>query len=980
MGLWSTLFGALICATALGVAADLAPPETFEGRRVAAIRWEPPTQPVARADLARILPIKPGEPLQLAVVRDAIKKLYATGDYSDIEFETQPTGDGVTLVIRTTEQWFVGPVEVVGKVNTPPSEGQLANATRLELGTPFDETDLRTATEGVRNLLERNGLYLAEINTKVDRDSEHQQVALTFRIESGKRARLALPLVQGDTRIPPDQVAKAAKYHGLFRWKAATEENTQDGLRNIRQKYNKQDRLTANVQLDHQEYLPATRQVRNTITVDGGPKIKIRTEGAKVSQSKLQEYVPVYDEETVNRDLLVAGVRNLRDYFQNRGYFDVQVDFTQKSVSADERDITYTVDLGERHKVVRLDIKGVHYFKEENIRERIFLHSAGVIRLRRGRYTEGFARRDKAAIEALYRENGFRDVNVTIDAHDDYLGKKGDVAITVTVQEGPEYFVSSFTLDGVTRKDKGTIVALLASQPGQPFSDSSIAVDRNYILELYQSAGYPDVEFQYKATPGPEPHQMAVAYTVREGSPRYVRDVLITGLHHTSHRLVDPNVLVKPGQPLSWTDMGRMQRRLYNLGVFDKVDMAVQNPSGDTQNKYVLYHMTEGRRWLMAIGLGAEIARVGGSQTSLDNPTGANGFSPRGAFEISRLNLWGLGHSLNFKSRYSTLDRRVALNYLAPRFRNVEGRNISITALYDNTRDVLTFTARRIEGSFQVSQRYSKATTFLYRYTWRNVKVDNGTLKINPLLIPLQSQAADIAFIGGSVIRDRRDDPTNAHHGMFNSADFDLVEHIFGGNKNFMRFLGRTSYYKQIKPDWVFATNTQLGIIRPFRVTPGVSSFNYIPIPERFFGGGGNSDRGFPYNQAGPRDPTTGFPIGGNALFFHSTELRFPFIGENMNAVIFHDMGNVYTGVSSISFRVHQNNIQDFDYMVHAVGFGIRYKTPVGPVRVDLAYSINPPTFFGLHGTYQQLLFGGATQTIQNLPHFNFFISIGQAF
>src|SRR5262249_31623044 len=155
--------------------------------------------------------------------------------------------------------------------------------------------------------------------------------------------------IEGDPRMPVSKLADKAKYKALFRWKPATEDNTQNGLRNIRKEYNKQDRLTANIGLDHEDYLPETRQVRPTITVDAGPKIKIRTEGAKVSQSKLQEYVPIYDEETVNRDILVTGVRNLRDYFQNRGYFDVRVDFTQKDVGADERDITYTIDLGERH-------------------------------------------------------------------------------------------------------------------------------------------------------------------------------------------------------------------------------------------------------------------------------------------------------------------------------------------------------------------------------------------------------------------------------------------------------------------------------------------------------------------------------------------------------------------------------------------------------------------------------------------------------
>jgi outer membrane protein insertion porin family len=99
-----------------------------------------------------------------------------------------------------------------------------------------------------------------------------------------------------------------------------------------------------------------------------------------------------------------------------------------------------------------------------------------------------------------------------------------------------------------------------------------------------------------------------------------------------------------------------------------------------------------------------------------------------------------------------------------------------------------------------------------------------------------------------------------------------------------------------------------------------------------------------------------------------------------MQGVLFHDFGNIFKDLSSFSFGVHQKNLQDFNYMVHAVGFGIRYKTPVGPVRVDLAYSINPPTFFGLQGTYQQLVLGTATSQVQSISHFQFFFSIGQTF
>jgi outer membrane translocation and assembly module TamA len=135
----------------------------------------------------------------------------------------------------------------------------------------------------------------------------------------------------------------------------------------------------------------------------------------------------------------------------------------------------------------------------------------------------------------------------------------------------------------------------------------------------------------------------------------------------------------------------------------------------------------------------------------------------------------------------------------------------------------------------------------------------------------------------------------------------------------------------------------------------------------------------------------TGFPLGGNALFFNTFELRFPLLGSNIGGVIFHDAGNVFTSIGDITLRASQHNLQDFDYMVHAVGFGIRYKTPVGPVRVDLAYSINPPSYVGFSGTVSQLLACNPNLPLNQLPavctpvqqsvsHFQFSFSIGQAF
>ena len=962
------------------MAADIAPRSTYEGQRIENVRFDPPAQPLASDDLNSLLTWKPGDPLHLTDVRATIKRLYATGAYASVDISAEPAAAGVEVIIRTTEQWFIGPIEARGKVALPPSEGQLADAAQLQLGQPFNDDDLDRAVAGMRSLLERNGLYNAKITPSIQRDAIHQDVSITFQVDSGKRARLTAPVINGETRLPEEEIAKAAKYKGWFKWKFATDSNVQAGVRNILNRYSRKDRLTANVTLDKREYLPAQNQVRTTIHADGGPVVKINATEAKISKSNLKKYVPVFEEQSVNNDLLVNGARNLRDYFQFQGYFDVQVDFATTTPTKDLEQITYHIGLGERHKVALVAVIGNRYFKTPEIRARMYTQAAGFIRLRHGRYSQSFASRDDDAISALYRDNGFRDIKVTATTQDNYKGKKGDVAVTFHIQEGRQYLVSNMHVDGLSLPNSDKVLQQLASAPGQPYSETNVANDRDFILSQCQAAGYSSATFDFRAQPVPGENKMTVAYNVTLGPQQTVREVVITGLKATRQRLIKPTLSVKAGDPLSLDAMGNMQRELYNLGVFDKVDMAIQDPDGAVPDKYVLFHLTEGHKYYTAIGVGAQVARFGGNQSSLDSPSGTTGFAPNFDFEISRLNLWGLGHSVNFKSRYSTLDRKVSLNYLAPRFRDVEGRNISFTALYDNTRDVLTFNAVRYEGSVQYSQKLSKPTTLLVRYTWRDSKVDQATLKINPLLIPLFSQPSRIAEIGTSLVQDKRDDPTNAHKGIYNSLDVDLAQSDFGGNKNFLRFLGRNSYYKTFHGEYTLASNTEFGVIYSYNLGPAFIPSTYIPLPERFFGGGQNSDRGFPYEQAGPRDPETGFPLGGNALLFHSTEFRFPLLGDNIGGVLFHDMGNVYSGLSRLSFRVHQNGLEDFNYMVHAAGFGLTYRTPLGPVRLDLAYSINPPSFNGLKGTYQQLIQNQATRQLQSVSHFQFFFTIGQPF
>jgi outer membrane protein insertion porin family len=970
----------------------LAQAQNYEGRLVITIQFDPKEQPLDSSELHEILPLQKDKPLHVADVRASIERLFATGRYADIQVDAEPYSeggkDGVIVRFLTKNSWFIGAVTAAGRISSPPRPGQLENASGLDLGQPFSETKLQEAAAAQQRLMESNGLFQSQIKPSFEYDNAYQQINIHFDVTSGPRAHFASPVLLGDIKLDPKRIVTATRFRRwiLNTWKPMTETRVRQGLDGVRSLYQRENRLEARVSLDSMKYDPDTNTALPALQIDAGPRIQVNSIGAKISQKQLQRYVPIFEEHAVDNDLLMEGQRNLRDYLQSQGFFEAQVEFKPQRVANDKATIDYLVNAGPRHKLVDIEISGNKYFGTEAIRERMYLQTAAFLQFPHGRYSESLLRRDHDSIVNLYQSNGFREVSVTSRTQDDYRGKHGEIAVFLEIQEGPQSFVDSLTVDGIEHLDRGAVLTALSSAKGQPFSEFSVAVDRDAILAQYFDRGFASATFEWSSKPAALPNRVDLHYVVHEGEQQFVRQVLISKLVYTRPTLVDRKLTLNPGDPLSPTAVTDTQRQLYSLGVFARVDAAIQDPDGATDTKYVLYQLDEARRYSMAVGVGAQLGRIGGCNNCLDAPSGATGFSPRVSLDLSRNNLWGLSHSLSLRTRISTLDKRALLNYSWPRFAGNDKLNVAITGLFEYSKDVRTFDYMRLEGSGQLSQRLTKSTTLFYRLAYRRVSVSN--LNVTPFLIPTLSQPVRVGIASLNLVQDRRDDPVDPHKGVYNTVDIGLAEHVIGSQRNFGRMLIRNASYYQIGKKFVLARSTELGIIRAFHYSG--DPLDAIPLPERFFGGG-NSHRGFPDNQAGPRDGLTGFPLGGNALLFNQTELRFPLIGDNVGGVLYHDMGNVYSSVENISFRYHQKNLQDFDYMVHGVGFGIRYRTPVGPLRLDLGYSVNPPYFNGFKGTLEQLQNAGVNPcpapggapyqcVVQNVSHFQFFFSIGQTF
>jgi len=949
----------------------------YEGRVVGRIDFDPVDQPIPRDQLDKLLPIHPGDPLKLADVHTAIQNLYQTGRFANISISAFDEGSTMVLNISTELSYFVGQVTLAG-VQEPPNRSQLTTASKLELGTPFEDNDMEQAVQNMVERMRSNGFHNAKVDYTVDRDPATEEAAIHFDIHAGARARFDGLILTGKFTKTPESIIKASHWRRGFLfltlpgWRFATESRVTSGVASVRQDFQKGNHLEAQVTLEKLDYHAEKNTVTPTIAIENGPTVQVQTTGAKVSRGKLKQLIPVFQERTVDRTLLVEGQRNLVEYFQSQGYFDAAVEFSDDRPSADTYEINYAIERNQRFKLAHIEITGNKFFHTETLRERMYITPASFPRFRYGRYSQKQLERDKDTLKDLYRANGFREAEIASTVDSNYHGKNGELGVVLEVKEGPLWLVGKLDFEGFPENDLKYLTSTLQSNMGEPFSEANIAADRDAILSYYYNNGYPDATFDWAQTPGEGANHVNLKYTLHTGKRVYVRSVLLRGLKTTRPSLADKRISPKPGDPLSQQAIAASQQKLYDLGIFSKVQTAIQDPGGEEDLKYVLFEVDEASRYSLTVGVGAQLARIGGGVTTFDDPAGSTGFAPRVSIGISRLNLFGLGQTLSLNTLISTIEQRAVLTYIIPRFGGHEKLTLTVSGLFDSAFDIRTFAQEREEGSVQLAQRLTRQYQIQYRFAMRHVTISD--LKISNELIPLLSQPVRVGIASTTFIQDRRDDPIDTHRGMYNSLDIGIALPEFASTTDFTRVLFHNTTYHPIGKNIVIARNLQFGYIQR------IGGLAEVPLAERWYSGGSTSDRAFPDNQAGPRDLVTGFPIGGNALLFHSTEIRFPLIGDNLRGVLFHDMGNVYDNINDISFRFRQRDKQDFDYAVQAVGFGIRYRTPIGPIRADFSFSPDAPRFYGFAGSYEQLIQNQGVLTTQKINSFQFHFSLGQTY
>jgi outer membrane protein assembly factor BamA len=430
----------------------------------------------------------------------------------------------------------------------------------------------------------------------------------------------------------------------------------------------------------------------------------------------------------------------------------------------------------------------------------------------------------------------------------------------------------------------------------------------------------------------------------------------------------------------------------------------------------VLLQATEARRWVVTYGFGFE-AQTGTPQANCTTgcpPNGTTNVSPRVLVDITRNNLFGREQSASLRGNYGLLQQRISLQYQNPHFVGNRDLGMTIAGGYANSRDVTTYVASKLETGVRFTQHFSnqalglsRAHTFIYEFAFRRVKVAEDSLQVYPDAKTLLSTAVRVSGPAITWVRDTRDSPLDATRGTYTSFQEFVSAGKLGAQAQFNRLdVSNSSYYGFNKNRYVLARNTRYGQERAY----GSDEARLLPLPERLYAGGATSLRGFSWNAAGPRDPQTGFPIGGAGALVNSTEMRLPpptlpWLGNSLSFVLFHDMGNIFANAGDAwisALRIHQpdrdtcknltgDNLNgpessigqlgncSFNYFSHAAGLGLRYHTPVGPIRLDFSYNLNPPIYPVL-GTSAGLFPNPADRYVGQAAHFNFFFSLGQTF
>lgn len=683
-----------------------------------------------------------------------------------------------------------------------------------------------------------------------------------------------------------------------------------------------------------------------------GPRVDLEVGGARREKALKKAVLESWEDVVDAGDLEAAGARALEASLGLNGRAAARIASSRRQSERSIR-IAYAIDAGPEVSVRSIGFHGASAVPEEELRR--------AMETREDRWnTTGKLRpaalaRDREAIRAVYLGRGHLDVKVG----EPLIALSPDrrhAEVRIPIEEGEPWRLGAVVLEGAVTYPAAALREATLLREGDVLRPSAVETARERIRDLLDANGYNAAKVRSRID-GP-PARAAVTFTIEEGPRQTLDKVVVRGNTRTNHPVIAREVSLGPGEPLGRDAILETQRKLYALGLFRAVDVeAVPDPDDPSRARMVV-QVEEGDPLLTAWGAG------------YNSEERIQGFG-----QIGHNNLFGTGRAASLLLRGSSVSRRAQFTLSDRRLFGIPFDGL-ITSFWE-LRERESFKVRRAGGALQLSRKLSSRVTALGRYSLEKVSAfDVELTRAEETDIGIED--VRLANVGASIARDTRDDILEPGRGTFATGDLRLYLTPLGSTQQLARAFTSLAAFGRLGRSVVAAGSVRLGLARP------LASTNRVPLAERFFAGGDTTLRGFDPDEAGPLDPNTLLPAGGELTVLLNGELRFPVYGA-LKGVVFYDAGNTFFKPgefrwSGTAFVIEENvgRVALQDGIRHVLGAGLRLDTPLGPLRLEYGRKMDrrfeDPCYLVTSS-------GGALRRqCRTESPYEIFLSIGQAF
>jgi outer membrane protein insertion porin family len=867
-----------------------------DAARITAIAFVEDGRP-ASPGTQKLISLKPGDIYSSFAVSEAVKQAFGTGLFSDIRV-IRSGEKGLDLTFELTRRLLVRAIRFRGEKSL--SSNRLGQAlVSLRRDGYFSEERLASGVAELRQALAHGGYFQPRIRTDVTRETRGPEVVVTFMIDAGSRYTISDVRFEGNLGVPADELLKKLKTRPGRPFSLAQLERD---LPRIKAVYARLGYPRVEVETAPELFFIEEGTVSLLIKINPGERVEIIIRGAKIPVSLVQ---PIWEGPIFEEWGMSEGEARILSELRGKGYIFASV---RSSIDKIENGISviYVVDRGKKYRIREVAFDGNRYFTATELRNQLAVGES--VRLFGG--IDGkkvFDLPDE--IEVLYQAQGFDDVQVNL-----HFRETDSTAIaTCSIAEGKQRRVRSVEFTGASLLDAATLRRQVALKEGGPYFTPSVQRDIQILETYYLNQGIRGTRIEARAVPAVE-DEFDVTFSIREGFLTKVQGIFISGNLVTRTGTVMKEIKIKEGEPARMESIVATRASLEKLAVFSEVRLDEVPLAPGSENLVV--RLREGERNYVGLGIGLETR----DELTTSAILSAN-LRPRGTAEFMRSNIFGRAAHVSLVSQFSLAEKRLILSWEQP-YLLFSLRVPTYFSGWIEEEDRISFGYKREGVSVSAIKPFFWDLTLLTALKYARTTL--YFLEVAPNEIDREFYPYSATSFETSLIREKRNDPFNPSRGYFSSLSLEYAFPLFNTESDFLKMAFKYQRYFTIVPRLIFGSTFRLGL-----------GAGRMPIHERFFAGGSNSFRGERFDELGPRDPQSGKPVGGKAMVLFNFELAFPLVSTlpDLAGAVFYDAGNVFVNRSDFGL----------DRLEHAVGGGIRYRTPLGPVRLELGWNLTDP-------------------------------------